>query len=339
MLNNTEDLIRQVFDEMVKAKPNLAHDIRYNDDGTINFPKLGNEMVENFPWPVGIELRRLFTKTSLGRDLLTHIFRTFERTLQFISFIMVSQLLEAKVNNRISIPENFKKEFKHRFPVLSLGDYTWLITSIGNFLKQQDFEWFMPEISENFNKGFYENLNSLVLPRNIHMHFQSNPTDQDIERDCIVFEEKLTKVLSRVAFLVNYKLVFVKDIKVVKSKNHEAFFHHNMDLLHNTHSDFSTTKIEGIKFTESNSVLLMKQTKSIGEYLNLSPLVIDTKSEVIDDQKRFNIIGDVYLYSKYNDGHLMYVGTEAPETCDLRSLHNYSTLVDEFNEILSALSS
>ena len=101
MLNNTEDLIRQVFDEMVKVKPRLANDIRYNDDDSINFPKLGNEMVENFPWPIGIELRRLFTKTTLGRDLLTHIFRTFERTLQFISFIMVSQLLEAKVKNRV----------------------------------------------------------------------------------------------------------------------------------------------------------------------------------------------------------------------------------------------
>ncbi|MCX6269178.1 MAG: hypothetical protein NTW16_17795 [Bacteroidetes bacterium] len=339
MLNNTEDLIRQVFDEMVKVKPRLANDIRYNDDDSINFPKLGNEMVENFPWPIGIELRRLFTKTTLGRDLLTHIFRTFERTLQFISFIMVAQLMEEKVRNRISIPENFKKEFKHRFPLLSLGDYTWLITSIGNFLKQQNFEWFIPEISENFNKGFYENLNSLVLPRNILMHFQSNPTDQDIERDCIVFEEKLTRLLSKIAFLVNYKLVYVKDIKVVKSKNHEAFFHHSMDLLHNTHSDFSTARIEGLKFTESNSVLLMKQTKSIGEYLNLSPLVIDTKSEVINDLKRFSIIGDIYLYSKYSDGHLMYVGTEAPEVCDLRSLHNYSTLVDEFNEILSVLSS
>ena len=96
MLNNTEDLIRQVFDEMVKAKPNLAHDIRYNDDGTINFPKLGNEMVENFPWPVGIELRRLFTKTSLGRDLLTHIFRTFERTLQFISFSEDLPMLQSR---------------------------------------------------------------------------------------------------------------------------------------------------------------------------------------------------------------------------------------------------
>jgi hypothetical protein len=339
MLNNTEVLIKQVFDEMVIIKPSLSNDIRYNDDGTINFPKLGNELVENFPWPIGIELRRLFTKTSLGRDLLTHIFRTFERTLQFISFIMVSQLMDEKVKDRITIPENFKKEFRHRFPMLGLGDYTWLITSIGNFLKQQNLEWFMPEISQNFNKGFYESLNSLVLPRNILMHFQSNPTNQDIERDCNIFAEKLAKVLSKVAFLVNYRLVYVKDIKVVKSKNQEAFFHHDLDLLHNTHSDFTAARIEGIRFTESNSVLLMKQTKSIGEYLNLSPLIIDTKSEIIDDQKRFSIIGDIYLFTKCSDGHLMYVGTEAPDICDLRSLHNYSTLVNEFNEIMSVLSS
>jgi hypothetical protein len=62
----------------------------------------------------------------------------------------------------------------------------WLITSIGNLLKKQNFEWFMPEISENFNKGFYESLNTPVLPRNILRHFQTNPTSQDIEKDCIL---------------------------------------------------------------------------------------------------------------------------------------------------------
>jgi hypothetical protein len=338
MLSNTEKLIKQVFDEMVTSIPDLAYAIRYNGNHEINYNKLGNELVENFPWPVGIELRRLFTKNELGRDLLTQIFRTFERTLQFISFIMISQLLEVKSKNQLSMPDNFKSEFRKRFPMLGLGDYTWLITSIGNFLKKQDFDWFMPEFSDNFNKGFYENLNTLVLPRNILMHFQTNPSNQDIEKDCILFEEKLSQILSKVAFLAKYKLVYVKEINVIKSKNQAAFFHHNMDLLHNTHSDFSSENIDGKIFTESNSVLLMKQTTSIDKYLNLSPLVIDTKSERIDDQTRFNIIGDIYLYSRYSDDHLMYVGTEAQEVCDLRSLHNYSTLLEEFKSILANLS-
>jgi len=192
------------------------------------------------------------TWNYLGRDLLTQIFKTFERTLQVPQFHHDSQILEETVKNKITIPDNFKSSFKERFPLLSLGDYTWLITSLGNLSKKQDFEWFMPEISQNFSKGFYENLNTLVLPRNIFAHFQNNPTSQDIERDCILYEEKLAQILSKVAFLIKYKLVFVKEIRVNKSKISKRVFHHDMDLLHSTHSDFSTAEIDGKNFTESN---------------------------------------------------------------------------------------
>ena len=81
----------------------------------------------------------------------------------------------------------------------------------------------------------------------------------------------------------------------------------------------------------------MKSLKSIEGYLNLSPLIIDTHSEVLDTKEKFGIKKDIFMYTKFRDDHLMYIGTEVTEKCDLRALSNYSQLVEEFKELLDAI--
>jgi hypothetical protein len=338
MLKTSEILIKQVFDEVVKSQPELEIYAIATENRPVNFRMLGNQLIENFPWPIGVELRRLFSISQLGFDLLTQIFKTVERTLQFVSFVMISQVVEEKMKNNLEIPENFRTSFQPRFQVLNLGDYIWLIKSLGNMMKKQNVPWFMTEIPANLNERFHEDVDFCVQQRNESAHFQTNPSKADVEMKCVKMAENLTHILTRVAFLVKYKLVYVKEIKVIKSKNQDAHFHHNLDLLHSTHSDFSEEELDERRYTESNSVLLMKSSKSIGEYLNLSPLIIDTSSEIIDEEKRFSIKKDIYLYSKFRNENIVYNGTETTEVCDLRSLHNYSILMEELKEIINTLS-
>ena len=82
---------------------------------------------------------------------------------------------------------------------------------------------------------------------------------------------------------------------------------------------------------------MMKSIKSIDEYLNLSPLIIDTSTEVLDTKEKFEIKKDIFMYSKYREGHLMYLGTEVTEKVDLRSLKNYETLLMEFRQLISLI--
>jgi hypothetical protein len=82
----------------------------------------------------------------------------------------------------------------------------------------------------------------------------------------------------------------------------------------------------------------MKSIKSIDEYLNLSPLIIDTSTEVLDTKEKFEIKKDIFMYSKFRDDQLMYLGTEVTEKIDLRSLKNYETLLMEFRQLLSIIS-
>ncbi len=95
MSNFKEELIRSVFAEMAKYKPSLAKfTILEEDEDEVDCRLLGNQVIKNFPWPIGVELRRLFSGTmwQLDRMRLDQIFKTIERSMQLISFRMVAQL-------------------------------------------------------------------------------------------------------------------------------------------------------------------------------------------------------------------------------------------------------
>jgi hypothetical protein len=342
MANINETLIRSVFDEMLKHKASLSKMVitEEEDEELPDYRILADLIIKNFPWPVGVELRRLFSGSmrQLDRMRLDQIFKTIERAMQFLSFVMLSQMVKSKEEGKLVIPGSFSNEFKNRFLVLSLGNFSWIIRSIGNLYKDQKIEWFMPEMSDCFDNKFYGALDFWVPERNEIGHYQINLTQEDIERRCVEYEEKLAFILQRISFLSKYKLVSVKEIKVNKSKIKEATFQHIFDLLNSSDSDFKANEFQESKFTESHSVLLMKNIKSLEEYLNLSPLIIDTSTEVLDSKEKFEIKKDIFMYSKFRNDQLMYLGTEVTEKVDLRSLKNYETLLMEFRYMLSVIS-
>ena len=341
MAVTNELLIQKVFQEMLKYKPSMQKMLIADEEEeeSLDPRLLGDLIIRNFPWPIGVEMRRLFSASTrqLDRMRLDQIFKTIERSMQFISFLMISQLWKDIKEKNLTLPEGFKKEFADRIAVLSMGNYTWLIRAIGTFMQEKAVPWFMPEMGENFDKKFYAALDFWVPERNEIGHYQINLTNEEIEKRCVEYEEKLAYILERVAFICKYKLVSVREIKVIHPKNQEAKFNHLIDLLSSSDSGFKAQELEETKFAESNSVLLMKSLKSFDEYLNLSPLVIDTNSEVIDDKEKFDIKKDIFMYTKFRGDQLMYVGTEVTEKCDLRSLHNFSILVEQFRDMLNTI--
>jgi hypothetical protein len=342
MANANEMLILKVFQEMLKYKPSMQKMLVADDeeDESTDPRLLGDLIIRSLPWPIGVELRRLFCASTrqLDRMRLDQIFKTIERTMQFISFLMISQLWkDIKEKKLAPLPDGFKKEFASRIMVLSMGNYAWLIRSVGTIMQERSVPWFMPEMAENFDKKFYSALDFWVPERNEIGHYQINLTNDEIEKRCVEYEEKLSFILQRLSFITKYKLVSVREIKVINHKNRTAKFNHVIDLLSSSDSGFKAQELEETKYAESNSVLLMKSLKTIDEYLNLSPLVIDTNSEIIDNKEKFDIKKDIFMYTKFRGDQLMYVGTEVTEKCDLRSLHNYAILVDQFNDMLATV--
>lgn len=335
-----EDLILKVFAEMVKNRPSLSKYIPNEDeDEEIDYRIIGDLVIKNFPWPVGVELRRLFSGSmrQLGKLRLDQIFKTIERTIQFVSFVMVCQVWYDIISKKVSLPDQVKSEFAIRFPVLTMGNFCWLIRALATTYSEQKIEWFLTEMNEQFDKKFFAALDFWVPERNEIGHYQINLDEGEIEKRCVEYEEKLTFILERIAFFAKYRLVSVRDIKVIKPRTHEAKFHHIVDLLNSSDSDFKGEEIDETKFSDSQSVLLMKSIKSFDDYLNLSPLIIDTNSETIDAKEKFDLRKDIFMYTKYRSGHLMYLGTEVTEKCDLRSLSNYNILLEEYRELMMAI--
>jgi hypothetical protein len=335
-----EDLILKVFAEMVKNKPSLSKFIpEKDDDEEVDYRIMGDLVIKNFPWPVGVELRRLFSGSMRqpGKLRLDQIFKTIERSMQFVSFVMVCQVWYDIISKKVSFPDHIKNEFASRFPVLTMGSFCWLIRTLATAYSEQNLKWFLPEMNEQFDKKFFAALDFWVPERNEIGHYQINLDEREIEKRCVEYEEKLTMILQRIAFFAKYRLVSVRDIKVIKPRIHEAKFHHIIDLLNSSDSDFKGQEIDEATFSDSQSVLLMKSIKSFDEYLNLSPLIIDTNGETIDAKEKFDLRKDIFMYTKYRNGHLMYLGTEVTEKCDLRSLSNYNILLEEYKALMLAL--
>lgn len=335
-----EDLILTVFAEMLKNRSSLSKYIPEEDeDEKIDYRIIGDLVIKNFPWPIGVELRRLFSGSMRqpGKLRLDQIFKTIERSMQFVSFVMVCQVWFDIKSNKVSIPDPVKAEFANRFQVLTMGNFCWLIRTLATTYTEQKVEWFLPEMNEQFDKKFFTALDFWVPERNEIGHYQINLDEREIEKRCIEYEEKLTMILQRIAFFAKYRLVSVRDIKVIKPRIHEAKFHHIIDLLNSSDSDFKGQEIDEATFSDSQSVLLMKSIKSFDDYLNLSPLVIDTNSETIDAKEKFDLRKDIFMYTKYKSGLIMYLGTEVTEKCDLRSLSNYPILLEEYRELMLAI--
>jgi len=150
MAKINEDLILKVFAEMVKNKPSLSKYIpEKEDDEEIDYRIIGDLVIKNFPWPVGVELRRLFSGSMRqpGKLRLDQIFKTIERTIQFISFLMVSQAWYDTISKKVSLPEQLKSEFTNRFSVLTMGNFCWLIRTLATSYSEQKLEWFLPEMN------------------------------------------------------------------------------------------------------------------------------------------------------------------------------------------------
>ena len=130
----------------------------------------------------------------------------------------------------------------------------------------------------------------------------------------------------------------MRQIMVNKHKHREPQFNHHVDLLNSSDSDFKTQEMQFASFADSNSVLLMRDFKVPKEYINLSPFVIDTRPEILDQKEKFGIKKDVFLFSKFQNEKLFYVGTEVTEKVDLGSLSFYPELLLQFKEMLEDLS-
>ncbi len=331
-----EKMILPVFRKLVEYKPKLAMLLPEDDDEEPEFRQLGAEIISSFPWPLGVELRRLFSVGlhEQNRGRLDQILKTVERMVQFLSFILLVQVIEARQTRQLTLPNDLTANFASRFGAPALGTYVWLIQALGSVLEDNQLAPFVPEMEIVFSKKFARKLQPWLPIRNEIAHYLVNLSDADIEARCYEYQETLTDMLLDLCFLSKYPLVTITDIHVNKRKRKPITYDHDITVLNNITSDFSGKRREYSSYSDNRSVLFVKTLKDVpADYLNLSPFIVDTHTEILDTPEKIkNLRKDIFLYSKRDHGVIHYVGTEAREKCDLRSLSYYDVLNEELDE-------
>lgn len=286
---------------MARHRPKLAALAAMADDeGAIDTRLLGDQVIANLPWPIGIEVRRLLSGSMREPDRrrLDQLFRTFERSVQFLAFVMLAQLWKARKDGRISVPEAFAREFQRRAPMVSLGNLTWMVRQIGRVWKASGQEWVVTQIGALVNDRFCDALDAWVPERNEMGHYHVNLTAEEVQRRCVVANDRLTEVLVALAFLVKYRLV-------------------------TTYAESDSDADRGAPIGAVSLIRGRSEAQVV-----LAPLVIEAK------------VGDIhhgFLFSKFRKGSVFYSGSEATERIDLSQLNGYVGLVEGLQELIGTV--
>lgn len=255
-----EKIIIPVFKLMTEYQPRLARLLPQDDDDDdeIDSRPLAQGIISGFPWPIGIEFRRLFTDgcSKLDRGRLDQILRTVERITQFIAFVLLSQLLEESLKQAIETPDDFSHNFKTRFSTPGLGTYIWLIQHVARIFTTHAIEPFIPDMKPLLGKGFMNKLQPWSPIRNEISHYLVNLDEQEIQIRCYEYQENLCDLLSDIAFLVKYPLVTISEIRVNKRKRLSVSYRHNIKVLNNISSDLAGRQRSYDSFADNRSVYL-----------------------------------------------------------------------------------
>lgn len=341
MATLNENLIQSVYNGLILHRPQLKSLVELDedddDDGEVDIRLLADLIIRSYPWPVGVELRRLFSAQLAEPDRmrLDQLFKTLERTLQFVAFVQASQLLTEANKRPLTVPGGEGPEFVKRWTNLGLGGLVWLIEHQQTLLDANNAAPFMEELPGALTPALLAECSAWIPERNAIGHYEVHLSDEQVEIKCVELQERLMHILTALSFLAKYTLVSVRSIQVEKSRRGDPHFNHQLNILNSSNSDFKAKDVDTDLFTESRSVLLLRTTKRMNEYLNLSPFIIDTGIERIDTKEKTVIKKDIFLYARFQNDSLQFSGTEATDKYDLRVLSTYPLMLEDIRAFIA----
>ncbi|MEM9545026.1 MAG: hypothetical protein AAGA77_03590 [Bacteroidota bacterium] len=337
-ININSSIIEPAFTALLansKEDSELRMDLEIlsSNSGPFAIKRKGNKIVESYPWPIGKEFSTLISSSYGFRDQkrLLKIFRVAERITQFISFCWLIQIWDTKrLLPNLELTSDFKTQFKNIHKP-SVGTYLGLIRSISNILFNIDQPYFFqgPHIIDQ-TKKLVDQIEKLIVVRNKEVHFKEEIICEDAE-------EILANILVSSSFLVNFPMVSVKDINVTKHKLTEAKYVHVIDQLNSQRSEFSGGMIEMDEFTDSFSVLLIENIQSMGTYLNLSPLIINTEP-FLASRGRSKVLQGLYVYSEKERENIKYSFVNESEIHSLNDMPQSNVFLRQWDNIFNVLS-
>jgi hypothetical protein len=295
-------------------KRNLAAKMEEDDFAERNVPQL---IFDAFPTPVGVQLRRLFSGHRLDLQRLHDLVLTYEIMIKLFCFSMLAQLWDMRIANPdLKISEEGRTAL-NRFMTITgetaaTFDYYQLILALVQIVLDNGEKPFMAEckaLLTELTDGPSSTAHAFMEEMRHELRGQIPP--EEVASFCTQAEEHLAVILADLAFVVLYKPATIKAVEVKKYRNGKIQFVHTMVPLDKASVDPQLAFPPYETFTDSPSVILQKSRKMGGDYVNLTPFVID-KSAGGPLEAAYQL----FFFSHYNvaEDACHYVLANEPET-------------------------
>ncbi|MGE7774834.1 CHAT domain-containing protein [Chitinophaga sp. NPDC101104] len=300
---------------------------------------LQKTILDVLPHPIAIQLKTLFAAEYGAEGLkqpgikrLEQIGRAFHIASEFMGIIMISQLWELKITQKVENLPDEMMELLDKYFGLSIADrsvydYSALIRSIRKYIDSlADVQYFVSELStlrddDPQNKPFSEACVFLQYIRSAtYTGFGAAGGQQIPEAEvpalCIRAEDMLSTVFERLGFLHRYTLTSIQNIRINKYRHDTlTVFDHQVVKLMNSNASHEINYYLLAHHLDNSGVVLTKQALPVFnverrqykgdslEFLNLSPLVVDVNTfESRSDRSNLVIFGqyqpadDTYVF-------------------------------------------
>lgn len=336
------EYILSVLESMVDHVPTMAVQMKDRFGNPRDPRELPSVLIENFPWPLGAQLRILFVKRATmnqaGMPRLKQLLSTYLLTCQFIAAILLSQIWDELLDGTVSLKFDIVSLLPQNQEDYLSFNFLKLIRELNDLLITAHRPPFLLELADLFSElsleeDFYQAYQYIESVRtNLALGKLEEAEMTDL---CNQTEFCLAALLKQVAFLAKYQLVTVKDIAIYSPKRETASFAHYLGYLNAPDAALLAQSQRSLEaYTNSHSVLLVK-SGDMQEFLNLSPFIIDKNAFAKESESPPNIY--VLAWQQKGEHHYMFVNHNVYESLEnqIDQLSTHDPLYPELGELIA----
>ncbi len=252
-------------------------------------------MVENFPWNIGSQVARLVglqpPLSAPTSERLEQLLSTYLACKQFIYFVTLSELWQEIEEHSLHIArEDLHQVFNLTQENALTFDFLGRAVRLQAIMEQMGITYYVPELKDLKNDlqpssagGEASSYLDSVLER--YCQNGAAAFSGSLVSLCGEVEKYLAVWLYRLAFLANYWMVTIRDIKIERPRHRKATFKHKVGRLNAFTENLLGLYEEPRTFSQfffDNCVILFQDLEDAKDCLVLTPFYIDKNAYVAD---------------------------------------------------------
>jgi len=241
-------------------------------------------VIDSFPTPIGMHLRKLLIVEEIGTDRLQKIVNLYQVSAQFLAYVLLAQIWDEKYSNpNYPILPITQTTLKTYLTLSNADSQTYnfvnLIQALGDTLAESSTPLFVEEFA-TLRKEYQEEpelKNAVFFLEEMKRELAGAVAADEIESFCVQGEDKLCEIFKHIGFAAKYTLATIKTIELIKPRHASPRFKHNLVVLNQLTAAIGVLDdvLETTEYTDNNSVILMRDEETVSPSLNLSPFILD----------------------------------------------------------------